>query len=119
MQNVEIFLAFCWRLFIVYFGGIHLDAHTAQTFLQRAVQANRLIPLPKSDLERRINDKIAAKITKGTKPTQEQLDDIMRDIEVSRIVANILGLAAVTAVNFPQGLKRSHLNHLGELYDDI
>lgn len=32
-------------------------------------------------------------------------DEVESDIKVSRIVANILGLAMMTAIDFPQGLE--------------
>lgn len=90
------------QLVAVYFGGITLESFTAQTFFERVVQASRLIPIPKDNMELFIAQKLASRV-QGDEPTQKDHDEAERDIEVSRIVASILGLAAVTAVNFSQG----------------
>ena len=57
-------------------------------------------------MDKSIAQRLEPRVGKG-ELTQKDHDEVERDIEVSRIVASILGLAAVTAVNFSQGMKLS------------
>lgn len=93
----------CKILFTTWLGRKDLSTSTSQSFLRRVVQANRLIPLPKDELVALTKEKLEALKKSKTLVTSKHVDNAEREIEVSRVVANVLGLAAVTAVNIPQG----------------
>jgi hypothetical protein len=87
--------------------GRKLPQFSAQTFLERLVQGRRNISI--GDLHPSIEE-----IHKRVKALHWEDENDLKDqeLEVSRIVANVLGLAIVTSVNFPMSMS------LLKLYND-
>lgn len=83
-------------------AGRTLPEFTAQTFLERLVQARRNLSI--GDLHESLDE-----IHKRVKPLHWESEDDLKDLEleVSRIVANVIGLAIVTSVNFPMGMSQT------------
>lgn len=86
------------RIYGEFKGGKVLPSRTARTFLKKLVNVNKTMPLDEdlhggSDLKH-----ISKQVKKGKNPDE----DLMR-LGRERVVANVLGLASVTAVNLAQG----------------
>lgn len=72
-----------------------LSALTAQTFLEHR-------NISTGDLHPSIDE--MRKRVKSIHPWEDENDLTDQEFEVSRIVANVLGLSVVTSVNFPLGI---------------
>ena len=81
-------------------GGYILPQHSATTFLDRMVKANRTHGLTLGKLAQEGHLKELMESQKDMKDFFEREDFLER----SRTVANIVGLAVVTSVNYAQGL---------------
>ncbi len=77
----HVIVPYTWKLAREFTFGTQIQGHTAQTFLERAVNVNQSYPLPR--------DQLAA--------TPDPVND--------RVIANVVGLAVVAAVKYAKGIK--------------
>jgi hypothetical protein len=84
--------------------GRKLPQFSAQTFLERLVQARRNLSI--GDLHPSL-DEIHERVKALHWESKDDLKD--QEFEVARIVANVLGLAIVTSVSFPMGMSLHRL----------
>ena len=80
-----------WKLAREFTFGIQIQGHTAQTFLERAVNVNQSYPLSRDQLA----------------TTSDPVND--------RVIANVIGLAVVAAVKYAKGTEIVSLQLWNEL----
>ena len=80
-----------WKLAREFTFGIQIQGHTAQTFLERAVNVNQSYP-----------------------PSHDQLASILGPVN-DRVIANVIGLAVVAAVKYAKGTEIVSLQLWNEL----
>lgn len=80
-----------------------------RTFPQLVREASWIIPYPKHHHDQHIRRMIERRFLPGTRLTYQHYDEIEHDTNVSRILANIVCLAAMAAAKLPQGLCSSFI----------
>jgi len=96
--------AFFTRIFQEMGSGKELPQHSALTFLGRIVKSNRIF---------RLDDLTKHGHLRNISEDDPDITKREESLEKRRMVANILGLAVVTSVNYAQGMLTSFTLFLG------